>query len=191
LTFRYAAHRRRCGEVLRHVRGGPTLRHNSNEIGMVAFVQWLQATPFSQSVRKVSWLIPLLQTIHILAIAMVLSSVIMIDLRIWGFSRSQTLVETARRFLPWIWTALILLTVSGIVLIIAAPRRTLLDPTFQVKMLLMVLAIAPTLAFQLALRRSSMLGEGDKAAGVIGVAALMLWLAVTLAGRGRWIASII
>src|SRR4051794_3929385 len=103
---------------------------------MAEFVSWLAATPLNLTLRKISWLIPLLQTAHILAIGAVLSSIIMIDLRIWGVSRSHTLVQSAHRFMPWVWFAMLLLTVTGILLIIAAPRRTLIDPTFQVKMLI-------------------------------------------------------
>src|SRR5713101_8367745 len=104
---------------------------------MLELVSWLNSLPLSLTVRRTLWVIPLMQTIHILAIGMVLSSVIMMDLRVWGISLSQTLVQSAHRFAPWIWAAMVLLTVTGIVLVIGQPRRTLLDPTFQVKMLLM------------------------------------------------------
>src|SRR5262245_13313321 len=40
-----------------------------------AFAQWLAATSFSRGVARTFWLIPVLQSIHILAIAVVLSSV--------------------------------------------------------------------------------------------------------------------
>ena len=51
---------------------------------MLALAQWLEHTSVSQEIQKALWLIPLLQTIHIIAIAMVLSSVLMIELRILG-----------------------------------------------------------------------------------------------------------
>jgi hypothetical protein len=161
---------------------------------MTELVQWIASLPLSLTIRRISWIIPLMQTIHILAIGMILSSVIMIDLRIWGLSRSQTLAQTAHRFVPWIWSALILLTVTGVGLIMAGPRRTLLDPAFQVKMLLTVVAIPATLACQVALRRNHGLGDNAGAgamAGFVAAVTLILWTAVTLAGRGRWIASVI
>src|SRR4051794_4425633 len=98
---------------------------------LVDFAGWLQGHPMSLSVRRTLWLIPLMQTIHLLAIGMILSSIIMIDLRIWGMGRSHTLVQSAHRFGPWIWAAMVVLTLTGIVLILGQPRRTLLDPTFQ------------------------------------------------------------
>ena len=44
---------------------------------MLAIAHWLEHTSVSQEIQKALWLIPLLQTIHIIAIAMALSSVLM------------------------------------------------------------------------------------------------------------------
>jgi len=159
---------------------------------MQDLVQWLQSLPLGLTIRKISWVIPLMQTIHILAIGMVLSSVIMIDLRIWGVSRSHTLVQSAHRFVPWIWIAMVLLTATGAVLVLAAPRRMLLDPSFQVKMVLMAVAMAVTLAFQIALYRNQVRWDNGGArwlAGFTAAATLALWVAVTFAGRGRWMVN--
>ena len=65
---------------------------------MQALAQWLGSTQLSHGIQRAIWLIALLQAIHILAIAMVLSSVAMIELRILGVTRSQTMTDTARRF---------------------------------------------------------------------------------------------
>jgi hypothetical protein len=67
-----------------------------------------------------------LQAVHIMAVAMVGSSVLMIDLRLLGLAeRSQTLAEVAQRFVPWLWGGLVVLTLTAIPLIIAEPQRDL------------------------------------------------------------------
>ena len=154
---------------------------------MIAFVQWLQSTPASLAVRQSSWLIPLMQTLHILANGLVLSAIIMIGLRVWG-SRVEPLGDRLRRLVPWLWAAMGVLTATGVVLILSTPRRTLLDKTFQVKMLIMAIAIAATLVLAAMLRRASPAG---RIAGTLAAATLLLWLSVTLAGRGRWIGNFI
>jgi hypothetical protein len=147
----------------------------------------------SAAVRRSLWAIPALATVHILATGMVLSSVIMIDLRVWGVSRSQTLIQSAQRFAPWLWAAMILLVVTGIGLTISQPRRTLLDPSFQIKMVLMMVAIFVTAGFQVAVVRNSMAWSADQrvrlAAGLFAAVTLLLWIIVTLAGRGRWMGT--
>ena len=159
---------------------------------MMAFVQWLQSSPMSLTVRKIGWLIPLMQTLHILANGLVLSAIIMIDLRVWGRSQTEPLRDRVRRLLPWLWAAMGVLTATGLVLILGTPRRTLLDKTFQVKMLMMAVAIAATIALAVALRRMAPGGiSAGRAAGVMAATTLLLWLGVTLAGRGRWIANLL
>ena len=155
---------------------------------------WLASLPLSPILRRSSWAIPALQTAHILSIGFLLASIVMIDLRIWGYARSQTLVESARRFLPWIWASLVLLTVTGVLLTIAEPRR-ILNGTFQIKMILMVVAIVATVPFHLALGRYSAAWDANPGArskaGVFAAAILVLWVADTVAGRGRWIANLL
>src|SRR5882672_8643492 len=156
---------------------------------MVELASWLASLPLSRTLRQLSWLVPWLQIIHILANGIILSAVVMIDMRIWGISRSQASIAMARRFQPWIWAGLLLLTVSGIALVLYAPRRVLTDVTFQVKMGVMGFAIATTIALLLALRpgREAMPGDpgGHKLASLLGTLTLVLWVGVTLAGRGR------
>jgi hypothetical protein len=158
---------------------------------MVELASWLASLPIGQTLRRLNWLVPWLQIIHILANGIVLSAVVMIGMRVWGISRSQASIAMARRFQPWIWAGLVVLTVSGIALILYAPRRLLVDVTFQVKMVVMGLAIAATLALLLASRPSREAMDGEpgrhKLAGMLATLTLVLWVGVTLAGRGRWI----
>jgi hypothetical protein len=157
---------------------------------MIELAAWLASLPFSQALRKLNWLVPWLQIIHILANGLLLAAVVMIDMRIWGISRAQATGAGARRFQSWVWVGLLLLTVSGILLILYAPRRLLTDPTFQVKMVIMGLAMAATVVLQLILRPAGTSQGGrvaDKFAGVLATVTLVLWVGVTFAGRGRWL----
>jgi len=158
---------------------------------MQALAQWLAATPASRGIAGALWLIPVLQAVHILAIAAVLSAVMLVDLRILQVAgRSQTMAETAHRFVPWIWTSLVVLAATGLLLIIGEPKRSLLNPAFQLKMLLLALAIAVTLAFQISLRRNLALWNDGAPAGrlmsAFAVLTFLLWCAIAVAGR--WIA---
>ena len=61
--------------------------------GMADLAQWLSSLPLGVTMRRIDWLFPLLQTVHILAIGMLLSSVIMMSLRLWGVSRTQAIAR--------------------------------------------------------------------------------------------------
>ncbi len=158
------------------------------------FAVWLSATPVSMFIQNVLWIIPAVQTVHILAIATVLSSVAMIDMRIFGLiGRDATMAETAGRYIPWIWWSLLVLAVTGITLITGEPVRSLTNPAFQLKMLMLVVAMTVTIIFQRTLRRNADFWEGSaRSAGLIRTAAfatLLLWFAIAVAGR--WIAYMV
>jgi hypothetical protein len=157
------------------------------------FNHWLSATPVSVIIQTVFWIIPTVQTVHILAISVVLTSMTMFDLRLLGLAgRRHSIVSLSRRFMPWLWCALAVLAVSGAVLIVGEPSRALGNPTFLAKMLMLALAVALTLAFQSLLKRDLERGSADLmpahvgAARLIGLASLLLWLGIAVAGR--WIA---
>ena len=56
------------------------------------FAEWLSQTSLSLAIQTHEWMIPTVQSIHIVAIGVVLASVFMIDLRVLGWAgRDQTL----------------------------------------------------------------------------------------------------
>jgi len=157
---------------------------------MAELSQWVGSLPISLAMRRITWLIPMLQTLHILSIGIVLSAVVMIDLRIWGISRSGTAIVRSRRFMPWMWTALAVATLTGIALMVGAPRSWR-DGAFVAKLYMMAAATAATVALPLLLQWHGDGKDGGGIARLVGVAALVLWLGATLAGRGRWIAGML
>jgi hypothetical protein len=155
------------------------------------FCSWLEETPVSLAIQTTPWIVPTVQTVHILAIAAVMSSILMIDLRLIGIlGRDQPLSRVSARFLPFVWGALPILLVSGIVVIIGEPGRTLENPIFQMKMGLLVAAIIVTLGYQVSLRKDAAfwdLSSGRRGAvKTVAVLSLLLWAGIVFAGR--WIA---
>jgi len=158
-----------------------------------SFCTWLAATAASQAIQTIEWIIPTVQTVHILAVAAVMTSVLMIDLRLMGLAgRDQTVAAVAKRYLPFIWWPLPVLLATGAILIIAEPARALQNPVFVLKMGLLVAAAAVTLACQVPLRRNASFWELSagrrRAAVLIASVSLPLWVAILFAGR--WIAYI-
>ncbi len=103
---------------------------------MNRFAEWLAKTSASNAFRfHESWLIPGVQSIHIIGIAIIMGSVFLIVLRILGWAGTdQTLRQTADRFGPWLIGGLFLQLVTGIVMIIAEPVRELVNFSFWTKM---------------------------------------------------------
>ena len=155
-----------------------------------ALCVWIDQTPLSQWIQVTNWVVPTVQTIHILAIAVVASSALMIDLRLIGvFWADRPLKDVSARFLPLVWWPLLILLATGLIMIISEPTRSLKNPAFQLKMMLLIAALIVTGIFQFLQRRNASFGDlaGPRAAAVtVAVVSMLLWSAIIFAGR--WIA---
>jgi hypothetical protein len=153
--------------------------------------RWIDQTALSQSIQAAGWVVPTVQTIHILAIAVVASSAMMLYLRLIGvFWVGRPMKEVTARFLPLVWWPLLVLLATGMIMIIAEPARSLKNPAFQLKMALLIAALAVTFVFGRMQRRDAALGDvraGPSAAAVtIAIVSMLLWSSIIFAGR--WIA---
>jgi hypothetical protein len=135
-----------------------------------------------------AWAIPAIQSVHIVGIALVMGSVLMIDLRILGWAwTDQTLRQTTSRFGPWLTGSLWLLLVTGLLMVVGEPVRELVSFSFWLKMALVAIGAAVALAFQRALRRAGPQWEGTLAhrpsIKVMAVVTFFVWVAVIFLGR--------
>lgn len=151
---------------------------------------WIDQTALSQSIQVAGWVVPTVQTIHILAIAVVASSALMIDLRLIGVFWADRPVEAVRaRFLPLVWWPLLVLLATGTIMIIAEPARSLKNPAFQLKMGLLMAALIVSWLLQFLHRRNAAFGDVSGARGAaatLAIVSMLLWSSIIFAGR--WIA---
>jgi len=167
----------------------------------MAISGWLQSLAQSLShsqahdvavhlLSNVPGLPPIVQTFHILAIAAVMGSVVMIDLRVLGLAlRSQRTEELLGRLMPWMWWALSVLLLSGAMFVLARPARYFSNPVFGLKFALLLPAVLAAGLLQMLDRRHPGLWEQPskrRAAKSMAAMSLLLWIGVVLAGR--WIA---
>ena len=157
---------------------------------MKAMSDWLANTSMSSAIADRSWAVPTLQSIHILAIGIVMSSIALLDLRLAGvLGREQSMRNLTSRFYPWIWGALAVLITTGLLQIMAEPGRELLNWIFWTKMGLIIGAVlltAPVRRF-LEDRRFRDLPAGKRAiVRTCALLSLTFWVLVVVCGR--WIA---
>ena len=152
------------------------------------FAQWLAGTQLSLAIQIHLWIIPTVQSIHIVCIGIVLASVFMIALRVFGWSgRDQTLQQTTRRFCPWLWAALVVLLVTGALMVIGEPVRELMSLSFWLKMSLILIGIVIAIPFQLALSRNGRNWEDDLmnrwTTKSLAILTLLVWCSIVVLGR--------
>lgn len=156
---------------------------------MKQFAEWLSTTFPSVYIQDHnSWVIPAIQSIHIVGIGLVLGSVFMIYLRILGWAgMDQTLRETVNRFGPWLTGALCLLLATGVLMVIGEPVRELVAFSFWLKMFLVAVSTAIAIVFQISLRRHERRWEETlvKRRSIQGLAILtfLIWACIIILGR--------
>ena len=151
------------------------------------FAAWLETTGLSVKVQSITWIIPVLQSIHILMIGVVFVSSVMITLRVVGSMRADEPFATVwDRFAPWMWTGLVVMALTGLVLIVGEPLREFSALSFWLKMLLLVISVTSIFIFGRTLRPEALTSPsaefsvGRKAAAL---ATVVLWLAIIFLGR--------
>ncbi len=157
------------------------------------FCDWLSRTNISIAFQSANWFVPLVQTVHIIAIATLLTSVYVVSFRLIGVTRgAQPLAVLTAKSTPWVWATLCVLLGTGILLTITEPARELLNWAFRVKMLLVLALAGIMLIVQTRLRRSpeywTVSPTRRRAARAVGIAAVIIGAGIVTAGR--WIAYV-
>ncbi|MDA3672165.1 MULTISPECIES: DUF6644 family protein [Burkholderia cepacia complex] len=155
------------------------------------FIPWLYQTSLSTAIRDLSWVVPTVQSVHILAIAAIFGSAVVSDLRLAGVLATDEPVRTVvRRYSPWMWRALAVLLTTGLVMVIGEPERVLKNPMFWLKMVLIVGVCTLTWLLRRPLLGCAEIDEGhapgNRLAGPAAWLSLVSWCCVIVCGR--WIA---
>jgi hypothetical protein len=159
-----------------------------------AFCERLAATPASLFIQDHIWIVAATQSIHIIAITIITCGVLAIDLRLMGITKKgPDLLAMERRFLPWIWAALLVLLGTGLILVLGEPSRELLNKLFWTKMVMVGIIVGLTAAFQTRIKRDPTAwqsGPSERlAAKLVGAASALLIILIIIAGR--WIAYVL
>ena len=158
------------------------------------FCDWLSTTGISIAFQSSTWFVPLVQTMHILNVAILLTTVFVVSLRLIGFTTGrQPVAELIGKSLTPIWISLGVLLLTGILLTVTEPARELLNWAFRAKMILVFVLAALLGVLQNRNRRSTTFGSessgADATARIMGVALLLIGTAIVTAGR--WIAYVV
>jgi hypothetical protein len=136
---------------------------------------WIAAHP---------WLYPLLSAFHVVGIAMLLGSLLLLELRVWGLGAALPVQPLARLALPVTLAGFGLVAFTGLGMFISQPAELLANRVFLAKMVLVMFAGLNAALFH----SRGGLEKLDAFARVQTLLSLGLWLAVIICGR--WIAFV-
>ena len=155
-----------------------------------SLLQWLQDSALAQAIRGGEWLFPAIETVHVLSLATVFGSILLVDLRLLGLSsRASALSRLTHETLPYTWAAFGLAALSGSLMFISKAPVYFHNLQFRLKFLCLLLAGINMLVFHAGIYRR--VAQWDlrlpppAPARIAGALSIALWLSII--ALGRWV----
>ncbi len=147
------------------------------------YFEWCGKTWLGTTVRDTVWAFPVIETFHLLALAVLLGTVLIVNLRVFGLGKQYIpAAQMARQLEPWMLVSIGVLIASGIPMAFSEPAKCFESYSFPIKMGLILLGITSQFTIQ---RKWVM--SGDASAGKAKLAAVLsvvIWTLVGAAGKG-------
>ena len=152
-----------------------------------ALAEWLSGTWLNHVATHYVWVWPAMETIHFLALGLLVGTIGALDLRLIGVARQLPLAPF-QRLVPWGVAAFVINAITGVVFFAGAPFQYIYNFAFQMKVLLMLIAGLNIFVFYAGgiSRRIFAVGPGGRvplAGRVTGVVSLAVWIGVMYWGR--------
>ena len=155
---------------------------------IAAWLKWIQETGLAERIRESLLLFPLLESAHVIGLALVFGTIAVIDLRLLGKASAERSFQfMASDILKWTWAGFALTAVTGALMFITNAEGYYSNFYFRIKMLLLVAAGLNMLAFELTAGRK--IPQWDRARSApspgkaIAVLSIVIWIGVICAGR--------
>ncbi len=148
----------------------------------------IESSPIGQYVASSAWAFPTFESIHVIAIATVLGSIVVVDVRLLGLaSKDRRVTEITGETLRWTWGAFAVAVVTGLLLFMAKATDYIVNPFFLWKMVLIALAGVNMVVFHVLTWRT--IDQWDDKpevpleAKIAGGVSLGLWIVVVFVAR--------
>jgi uncharacterized protein DUF6644 len=150
----------------------------------------VENSSLADNIRENDLLFPLIESVHVLAICLVVGSILTVDLRLVGLaSTNRPVSRVTRGILPLTWGAFVVAVASGGLLFISNATKYLGNGFFIAKVVLIGVAGLNMAIFHVLSAKDMPLWENEArlplSARLAGGLSILLWVAVVACGR--WI----
>lgn len=152
------------------------------------FLNTLEASAPAAAIRESLVLFPLVEAVHVIGLALVFGTIMIVDLRILGLASRQRVYRTvASELLKWTWATFALTALTGALMFITNPVTYFENGYFRAKMILLVLAGVNMLIFHFTtsgtMERWEDARPSPTAAKIAATLSLCLWIGIIAMGR--------
>jgi hypothetical protein len=139
----------------------------------------LQESGYGGFIRNSVFFYPAANILHVLSVISFFGLVATMDLALLGVGQTPA-IKVVRRLRPFALALLVLIAATGLVLFVAEAVAIAANPVFQLKLILILLALANVVGNELVLRSR---GDGSRLARLTAGVSLVAWLSVAALGR--------
>ena len=150
---------------------------------LLPFFKWCDETALANAIRDSRFIFPIIESIHILALTVLVGTVVVVSLRLLGIGlKNMPVRELADGLAPMRNVSLAVILGTGFMLFTSEAVKCFENPPFWVKMKLLGCAI---LFQDTVVRWTARSGNepGRALAATVAVLSLLLWFGVGAAGR--------
>jgi hypothetical protein len=155
-------------------------------MSVLSFFTWCENTSLGEAIRDSRWLFPAIESVHLLALAVIGGAVLSMNLRLLGLGlRRQPAAQLWRDTRPWLVGSLTMMLITGMLLFTSEATKLYYHGAFWVKMISLLLAMLFTFTV---MRKVSLADPGRIRplwARTAALISLLLWSTVGVCGR--WI----
>lgn len=153
---------------------------------LLAFFQWFEDSGLGRAVRESVWAFAAIESIHLIALAMMGGAALVVDMRMLNLGlRQRTVAELGRDAQRFLVGGLVLLIASGLPLFASEAVKCYYSTPFWIKITTLFFATI----FTFAVRNRVVFAEAGRFGGVekalVAVLSIGMWF--TVAAAGRWI----
>jgi hypothetical protein len=149
-------------------------------------VTWLETSRLSVTMRDITWLWPLFETLHFIGLTLLVGGAGFFDLRLLGAVRHVP-VSAVKRFMPWAIVGFVINFVTGVAFFVMAPGMYALSLIWWTKVFFIMVAGFNAMLFETTLgTRVLELGPEEATPTsfkIVGAVSLFSWFAVLYCGR--------
>jgi hypothetical protein len=155
-------------------------------MSVLSFFTWCESTAIGEAIRDSRWLFPVIECVHLLALALLGGLVLNVNLSLLGLGagrkRSMQLWSDTR---PWLLFSLGAMLASGFLLFLSEAVKLYYHEAFWVKMSALALAMLFTFTVQSRTAQADPSTVTKFRSRAVAAMSLLLWL--TVGAGGRWI----
>ena len=151
---------------------------------LLPFFEWCENADLIVAMRSSLWLFPVIESLHLLGLALIGGALLVVDLRLLGFGlRRQPVAILARDAEPWLLGSLAVMLPTGVLLFMSSAVKCYYLPVFWLKIATLLVALAFTFSIRRRVAMAAETGAHWGWARVVGGASISLWVTVAIAGR--------